>query len=213
MAEDFDPYAVLGVSKDASPELIRAAYRAKAKELHPDAGGNEIEFVALVAAYAVVGDAERRLKYDQTGCCTDEEVNLHADALATVRTVVDSTIIQMTQQGVNPLQQDLIAIAKASLGKAINEVVTSAADLRKSADAALKIAARFHKDSGENFLRRMIEDKARDFNRKADFQVREKKRLELALAIVSDYRFDFDNIQTQFAAGGLGSTVTVMRMR
>ena len=48
-------YAVLGVDADASADEIKKAYRRRARELHPDAGGDEERFKAVQAAYAVLG--------------------------------------------------------------------------------------------------------------------------------------------------------------
>lgn len=60
-------YEVLGVDKNASPEEILAAYRRRAKETHPDKGGDEAEFKRVCEAFAVLSDAERREVYDETG--------------------------------------------------------------------------------------------------------------------------------------------------
>lgn len=53
-AVERDPYEVLGVRSDSPPEVIEASYRALAKKLHPDAGGDEEAFKELRAAYEKV---------------------------------------------------------------------------------------------------------------------------------------------------------------
>ncbi|MDX2203479.1 MAG: DnaJ C-terminal domain-containing protein [Hyphomicrobiaceae bacterium] len=68
MAED--PYKVLGVARDASDDEIRRVYRKLAKELHPDLNpvnrtAAEERFKRVSAAYEIVGDAEKRKKYDR----------------------------------------------------------------------------------------------------------------------------------------------------
>lgn len=68
MAEK-DLYKVLGVSKDADQAAIKKAYRALAKDLHPDKNPGdavvEEKFKAVSAAYDVLGDPKRRAEYDE----------------------------------------------------------------------------------------------------------------------------------------------------
>ncbi|MCB9609767.1 MAG: J domain-containing protein [Polyangiaceae bacterium] len=45
------PYDVLGISPGASPQEIKAAYRRKARENHPDRGGDSAKFRAVNEAY------------------------------------------------------------------------------------------------------------------------------------------------------------------
>ncbi|MBI3556427.1 MAG: J domain-containing protein [Deltaproteobacteria bacterium] len=68
---DKDPYSVLGVSKTAGQDEIKKAYRKLAKKLHPDLnpGNKEMErrFKEVTAAYDILGDAEKRTKFDTQG--------------------------------------------------------------------------------------------------------------------------------------------------
>src|SRR5258708_32873971 len=61
-------YEALGVPRSADAEAIRAAYRAHAKELHPDLseGPSNEAFLRLQEAYDVLRDPERRASYDDT---------------------------------------------------------------------------------------------------------------------------------------------------
>ena len=65
MAKDY--YAILGVSKRATDEEIKRAYRKLAHEHHPDKGGDQVKFKELSEAYAVLSDKEKRARYDQFG--------------------------------------------------------------------------------------------------------------------------------------------------
>jgi molecular chaperone DnaJ len=64
-----DFYAVLGVPKDASAADIKKAYRVLARDNHPDSNPGDSakheKFKAVAEAYDVVGDADKRKKYDE----------------------------------------------------------------------------------------------------------------------------------------------------
>ena len=67
---DKDYYKVLGVSKDASDEDIKKAYRRLARELHPDVNPGEEaseRFKLVTHAYDVLSDPEQRQRYDRGG--------------------------------------------------------------------------------------------------------------------------------------------------
>lgn len=65
MSKDY--YDILGVSKNASADEIKTAFRKKAHEHHPDKGGNAEKFKEINEAYQVLGNAEKRKQYDQFG--------------------------------------------------------------------------------------------------------------------------------------------------
>ncbi|MDR0975356.1 MAG: molecular chaperone DnaJ [Christensenellaceae bacterium] len=66
-----NPYETLGVSKTASADEIKSAYRKLAKQYHPDANPNnkeaEAKFKDINTAYEILGDAKKRANFDQFG--------------------------------------------------------------------------------------------------------------------------------------------------
>ena len=66
-----DYYAALGVPKTASPKEIKQAFRKMARKYHPDVNPGdksaESRFKEINEAYEVIGDADKRKKYDELG--------------------------------------------------------------------------------------------------------------------------------------------------
>lgn len=66
-----DYYEILGVAKNASPDEIRKAFRKLARKFHPDVAEDkstaEEKFKEINEAYEVLGDPEKRQKYDTLG--------------------------------------------------------------------------------------------------------------------------------------------------
>ena len=71
VSEPKDPYAILGVARDADEGAIRKAYRKLARELHPDVNPDnpaaEERFKEASEAYSVLSDPEKRKAYDEFG--------------------------------------------------------------------------------------------------------------------------------------------------
>ena len=65
MAKNY--YVILGVSRNATPDQIKSAYRQRVMEYHPDHYGENCRpFLAIQEAYATLSDPQRRARYDQS---------------------------------------------------------------------------------------------------------------------------------------------------
>jgi len=71
MAEKRDYYEILGIAKTATAEEIKKAYRKKAIQYHPDKNpGDKVaeeKFKEAAEAYEVLGDENKRARYDKYG--------------------------------------------------------------------------------------------------------------------------------------------------
>ena len=80
-----DPYTILSVPQDATPEQIKTAYRKAALKHHPDKAPEEskaaahTKFQEIAFAYAILSDSRRRNRYDLTGR-TEDSLDLDDDA-------------------------------------------------------------------------------------------------------------------------------------
>jgi len=59
-----DYYKILGVTKEADADEIKAAFRPLAKKYHPDIGGDEEKFKEINEAYSVLSNPQKRQEYD-----------------------------------------------------------------------------------------------------------------------------------------------------
>lgn len=105
-----NPYEVLNVPRDATEADIRKAYKALARVHHPDrAGGDDARMAEVNDAYAILGDAERRQRYDETGESRKppsredkaKEMLFQAMAAALQGCAPDADMVQAVKRGLN----------------------------------------------------------------------------------------------------------------
>ena len=180
-------YEDLGVEKDATTDEIKKTYRKKAQKLHPDKPGGDGEKFAVVArAYAVLGDDERRRRYDETGK-EDEQTPIDQKM-----TMMGNIIIQAIEQ-LDVNTTDIIEALRMALEQMAGEVktVTTMCEKRiKKRESALK---RLKKTtSGKGFLEGFITG---DINRiKMEIKNKEEEAIMVAACqeMIVGYEYSVD---------------------
>lgn len=110
-----NPYETLGVGRDAGKDEIHKAFRQRAKEEHPDAGGSAERFGALTKAYRILNDDRKRAHFDETGEVDDRPDTLDSQALELIHTIFEDILSQpnVTKMPVADVLRDVIAANRA----------------------------------------------------------------------------------------------------
>jgi curved DNA-binding protein CbpA len=197
-----NPYAALGLPRDATPEQVNEAYRRQAKAAHPDQGGTVEEFTALKRAHLVLSDPGRRAKYDRTGEVDDGASNPDVKALEIIMAVLSAVFT--SDQDV--LHTDLRAIIVENIQRNRGEPVKALSKNQTAIGRARRAQKRFiKKGDGENIIARMIGSYIADAELGAERLQQQIAILDRALEIVQDYRFDPEAVMRVMP---MGSTTT-----
>ena len=72
-----DYYDLLGVSRQASDKDLKNAFKNKAREHHPDKGGDPEKFKQVNEAYQNLSDPQKRQMYDQFGTTDPQQAGFN----------------------------------------------------------------------------------------------------------------------------------------
>lgn len=184
----YDLYAELGIDRDSHADIIRAAYRRRAKKAHPDAGGSAEAFERLQLAHAVLSDPKRRARYDETGDYDNLGAsNADADALGLIGQLLAAFLDGEEEPSQLDLGSELTREARRHLD-AVNQALTKSRRVKARAE---RLLGRFRTmDGNPTPAETMLRHQIGQCERAAAKHEHAKAAFERAIAILATWRFD-----------------------
>jgi len=203
MEKKFDPYKVLGVDRDASPEEIKAAGKKSARELHPDAGGDASKFAESRQALAILTSPTKRAKFDRTGAVEEETPDAKMKkAMQMIHSALASLTNEYLTSGFkrdkDPRKIDLIPAVAAYLQDQIDagRAALKTGDQHEAflRDFVKRFKQRRKVKAGPqfDFIARQFEEEIRAVMEKREMVESDLEVAALALDMIESYEFKAD---------------------
>jgi hypothetical protein len=179
-------YETLGVARTASQAEIKRAWRKLSSQYHPDRDTGDAERMAAVnAAYEILGNPERRARYDQTGDSgpSQQEQTMEQKAERALMEV----FAQVIELDVDPVQE-----LRHSFEDAIQEAETAINKSQTSIKKLEKRRAKVTVKKGDNIFVMLIDGKVSSLKSSIERCKEQKEIAGAALKLLSDYQYHPD---------------------
>jgi curved DNA-binding protein CbpA len=178
-------YDILGLSKNATFEEIKAKYKSLAQQHHPDKGGDPELFKEIKNAYEVLSDPVNRKKYDTTG---------HYESGTSLR---DQALEQLSRlffnllPNINPDLDDLILIMKNESRREKLNINNNINTCNGYIFRLKKIISKIKKknDQGENLLKMFAENQLKNHENELQNFIRQIQVVDKVIEMLEDYQY------------------------
>lgn len=195
-------YDDLGVSPGASQEEIKKAYQRLARKHHPDKGGDHDDFVGVQKAYEVLTNEEKRHSYDTKGS-VEEPMGLEEKARQNFMALFN----QVISSKVDP-KHDLLKLMTQSVRDNISRVTLQIHGLQQERKKLQQINKRLISQSGQDFLRSLLDDKRKQLWLSYKDLREIKKVMQLIIPMIEEYKYKADApVQTSYWTSSTTSTM------
>lgn len=188
-----NPYEVLGIPPNATPQQVKAAYRKLSRRWHPDQNPGKdtsAKFNEVNAAYRLLSDPERRERFDRTGVADEDAPdNSLSEALAVLSVAYTETILEGVSTGKNLRRVNLIAVMKAKIVEKLKPVRKELSDMDKIEAAFKESSGRFETADHDNPLLAIIHNHLNNVRQQREIRLRVIATHEAAEKILSTYSY------------------------
>jgi curved DNA-binding protein CbpA len=178
-------YQILGLSRDATEADIKHAFRRKAKDLHPDSGGDPEAFRRLKLAYDVLSDPVRRQHYDRSGAALPEGAELER-----LHALAGDCLVSIISQAGAAAFDDMIALTRQAVARQMEQDDIEIAALQNLATKILMVCERIHTRNTDNILRNILLKRQEDLHNKRNALERQRDSYRQILIIFEDYDYE-----------------------
>ena len=183
-----DPYETLGVVRDADAAQIKTAYRKRAKNAHPDAGGDADAFAKLKTSYEILSDPVRRKIFDETGYDPTLADTKDLEGILVLETLINEFILDEREPG----SFDPVAAMRRKLTDKIVNVRFHVLELERHRARVRNHMDRIGKRPETDFLGSMMRarsDSITDAITKAEAQI---ATIEQAYQMLDGYSYEME---------------------
>ncbi len=189
-----DPYEVLGIPRGATSEAVKAAYRKRAQQAHPDrdsSAGSGERFQAIQRAYEVLSDPERRAQYDATGRM-DEAPDQESQAMGYVATLLHGML-----DSADVAHTDMVARMRAQCQTDMATLDQQTAMLKKQQARRRTVLERL---TGER-MRAIVEAEIGQLDQAIATLTGKVVILKRAQEIIAEHAYRTDGVEEQWVFG------------
>jgi len=186
-----NPYHILGISKDASKEEIKEAYRNLAKLHHPDKGGNEELFKLISSSYELLMNDEARIHFDETGQV------LRNDFTERFNKFIDSVIIPAIHKVLNVSTVDIVSHIGNAVKQVKSELVTAQKNIKENKNRLEEVLTRLQSNNtSDKLLTESLERVSKQDESRLKSIEKDVIFLDKCLEIIKGYGYKIDKVQS-----------------
>lgn len=190
-----DPYATLGVNRDATLAQIRSAHRRLVAQFHPDRNkdaGAPARFAAITKAWKILSDPGMRAQYDETGAVSVEPDLTTVMALQTISQMLSDMVDQI---GDGPYQMNPVKVMADAFRKSQKKHEMALAGFEKKIKLIERAMARFKykgDDPDGNLVHSVMRGNMTSLHQQAAKARNEIQACIVGVELVERYDFEAD---------------------